>query len=527
MKVTEMAAGEGLRTRKLLLAALFLAGALLLPMSAKADQIAVTPPAIPGAPALPGPPAPAATQSPNMTILTSTPDQGLPGSSVAFTAKGLPANKDVSIVWMTANVTYILDPRPDSVDYIGEKADKLGVVLASGKTDADGGLSIAVPLPQDYGGLHDVYVVADGVQLAKGGFLLQKSISISPTSGPIGTPITITVSGLGSPTYERGGAVLWDNRFAGAFAGNWTRGLAVFQIRAAGPVGRHTVDIRPSSHTVSYLNIEQSPVPWQIHKDFTFTVTKDNGPPATRVDWPANVKPTISATTTFAASNLVVGSAAAAKLDPSSGTVLSKVNVTAAGLTPNAPVDLEWASVVGNRVNCAGTCWSFVQLPLGNAATAADGTLSTSITIPDNLGGWHVVQLLQGGKIQTQVPYYVKRSFVDTSPLKVRAGQHFTVHLKGVGWTQLDNTLAVDYDNSYIGYGCGFNSNGDVVLNLTATGAPGTHLIDLYPLLYTQSPTYAYMPLAMVPLLSYAKDAPGLAAGYQIPAFRLAITVVK
>jgi hypothetical protein len=34
------------------------------------------------------------------------------------------------------------------------------------------------------------------------------------------------------------------------------------------------------------------------------------------------------------------------------------------------------------------------------------------------------------------------------------------------------------------------------------------------------------MPLAMVPLLSFATDAPGLALGYQLPAFRLAITVV-
>ena len=34
----------------------------------------------------------------------------------------------------------------------------------------------------------------------------------------------------------------------------------------------------------------------------------------------------------------------------------------------------------------------------------------------------------------------------------------FQVHLKGVGWTQLDNTVAVTYDNGYVGYGCGFNS---------------------------------------------------------------------
>jgi hypothetical protein len=78
-----------------------------------------------------------------------------------------------------------------------------------------------------------------------------------------------------------------------------------------------------------------------------------------------------------------------------------------------------------------------------------------------------------------------------------------------------------------MGYACGFNSNGDTQIQLFATGKPGTHLIDLYPLLYTQQPAYAYPQLGMVPLLSFAQDAPGLAAGYQLGAFRLAIKVVK
>ena len=207
----------------------------------------------------------------------------------------------------------------------------------------------------------------------------------------------------------------------------------------------------------------------------------------------------------------------------------TKVSLTAGGLTPNAPVDMEWATVVGNRVNCTGTCWSFVSVPLGNTTASASGAVTAPITIPDGLGGWHVVQLLQGGKVMAQVPYYVKRSIYGkgVSSLVLHEGQHFTVHLKGLGWTQLDNTIAVDYDNSYVGYGCGFNSNGDTVMNLVATGGPGTHLIDMYPLLYTQQPSYPNTPYGMVPILTYAQDAPGLALGYQLPAMRLAITIVK
>jgi hypothetical protein len=120
----------------------------------------------------------------------------------------------------------------------------------------------------------------------------------------------------------------------------------------------------------------------------------------------------------------------------------------------------------------------------------------------------------------------VKRSVVGV-PRRVKAGRPFQVHLKGVGWTQLDNTVAVTYDNGYVGYGCGFNSNGDVVLDLVATGGRGTHLIDVYPLLYPYQPAYPYPPHAAVPFLNFARDFPGLALGYRLPAFRLAITVVE
>jgi len=35
--------------------------------------------------------------------------------------------------------------------------------------------------------------------------------------------------------------------------------------------------------------------------------------------------------------------------------------------------------------------------------------------------------------------------------------------------------------NGYVGYGCGFNSGGNVTFTLVAVGAPGIHTIDVYP----------------------------------------------
>ena len=321
--------------------------------------------------------------------------------------------------------------------------------------------------------------------------------------------------------------MLYDNHYVGELMANWTRGTAQVTIRATGAVGRHLIQIGDAI-TFLYLNVPQSPLPFMNGGTATFTVTKDDGPPPASIDWPADVAPTVSARTTLEASNLATSSTVDAILGSTSGQVGTSVALTVSGLSATTPVSLVWSTVVGSRVNCKSTCWAFVSTPLGTA-TPSGGSIQTNIAVPDGLGGWHVVQLVQNGQVVAQVPYYVKESVVGqgVSPLVVKQGQAFTVHLKGVGWTQLDNTIGVDYDNSYVGYACGFNSNGDVLLHLHATGGPGTHLIDLYPMLYSLSPSFPNTPYGMVPVLTYARDDPGLALGYHLPAIRLAIRVVK
>jgi hypothetical protein len=516
-------------TTKTVLAVAALAVGLLLPAQASADPTVLTPPAISGVAVLPGPIVASSPSAPTMEILAASPNIGVPGTPYTLSGTDLAANKDVSIVWKTANVTWVVDARPDSVDYLGRSASKFGVEIATTKTDANGAFSINLIAPKDFGGIHDIYAVIDGVQVSKGGFLVARSAKMWPHKGPIGTMITVTYSGLGFSLYEGGGSLQYDNHYVGALTANWTRGVAKVHIRASGGVGKHFITVTDAI-SFDYLNVQQSPIPWATGHKFMFRVTKDRlVAPAPRIDWPANVTPTMDAPTTMIPDAVSPGSTATAQLSSTTGPVLSSTTVTASGLEPSTPVNLVWSTVVGNRVNCTGACWSFVSVPLATVPSGADGSLNTPVSVPDGLGGWHVIQLMQGGNVMAQVPYFVKRSVVGNgvSALKLKAGQDFTVHLKGLGWTQLDNTIAVDYDNSYIGYGCGFNSNGDVVMNLVATGRPGTHLIDMYPLLYTQQPSYINTPYGMVPMLTYARDVPGLALGYQLPAIRLAIEIVK
>ncbi|MDP2662894.1 MAG: hypothetical protein Q8R28_19435, partial [Dehalococcoidia bacterium] len=197
----------------------------------------------------------------------------------------------------------------------------------------------------------------------------------------------------------------------------------------------------------------------------------------------------------------------------------------ASGLKPGVETELFWVTARGNRVAPSG--WSLLESSLAKATVGQDGSLNVKVQIPDDLGGWHVVKLVQGGSAVAEVPYLVERSLVDITPVKLKAGQTFTIHLKGVGWTELDNGTAVTYDNAYIGFVCGFNSNGDVTMPLIATGGPGTHLIDLYPMLYRQGGQHAseYWNFER-PDLTALTDHPGLALGYRLPIIRLAIETV-
>lgn len=195
----------------------------------------------------------------------------------------------------------------------------------------------------------------------------------------------------------------------------------------------------------------------------------------------------------------------------------------AAGAGP-APVllrSLLWVTVKGNRVSPSG--WNLEQVRLGSATAGPDGALTAGIAVPDDLGGWHTVRLVQGERVLGEAPFFVERSLAAVTPQRVRAGESFQVQIKGVGWTELDNGVAVVYDNSYMGYACGFNSQGDITLNLTAHGAPGTHLIELYPMIFLghgKGP-WDYN----LPQLTFARDHPALTLGYRLPVFRLAITV--
>jgi hypothetical protein len=187
-----------------------------------------------------------------------------------------------------------------------------------------------------------------------------------------------------------------------------------------------------------------------------------------------------------------------------------------AGLVPGKRYTLGWGSVTGNRM--MDRTWQENAKEIATATADASGAAAFRFAVPDDLGGAHRLFVQDGAKTLEGTAWIATTAL----PLDVArgpAGTPFTIHLKGVGWTETANIYAVTYDNGYVGYACGFNSQGDVQINLKASGEPGWHFIDVYPAIYKGEETRPNN--FRIPQLSYAADHPG----EDLPHFRFAFEV--
>lgn len=469
--------------------------------------------------------------APPVKLLKVDPVKGYAGDPFMISGEGLPAGKKVDFFWSTVDAGYVTKVLSDNVEYHERKYDEKRVLLGSAMADGQGRVSAKFAAPEDFGEVHDIYAVIDGRDVGRGGFRILRSATITPNEGPLGTPITVTVKGMSWRGFEQFMVLRYDNKYTGEISAVTTKGTASFQIRATGGPGKHIIQLNNSTAYApgAYLNTQQSPQAYiYAHLDnqqefrFAFNVSKDAGPPPDTLQWPDHHRTAKLSADAPRTTMSLKAVPAGATLTPASGVVNSQTMLSAKGLPPNTEVGLHFVTARGNRMTPSG--WNLDSVPLATITTKADGSLTAPIKIPDDLGGWHMVKLAARDRVLTEVPFYVEQSLVKVTPKRVRVGEPFTIQIKGVGWTELDNTLAVSYDNAAMGYACGFNSNGDITINLVASGQPGTHLIDLYPAIYKGKDRVPWN--YQTPYLTYAQDFPALSLGYRLPAYRLAIEII-
>ncbi len=429
------------------------------------------------------------------------------GADVSAKATGLPPGKTVDLAWGTVTGGWVVE---DYYKFLGKKYQETSVSLGKFTVDASGTLEARFTIPEDFGGVHEVVALIDGKAVAQNGIEVTQSFEMTPASGPLGTPIELKVTGLGWRTMESTWVVNWDNNLVGFVSAASTKGSAIARFRATGPVGDHVVRVLTGYQGQGYLNYEQSPVAHLPRPQFTFRTTPGRATAPVAYAEPYQRQP-VPKTEIFVED-------ATLSLTATQGPVGSRTSLRGEGFPRNASLQLAWQTYVGSRVS--GNGFEPQEREFGAVSVGADGRIDSPITVPDDLGGLHGLAIRDGDKTLARVFFVIETSIVSISPTSGPVGTPVTIHLKGVGWTEYDNIYIATYDNAYMGYACGFNSQGDVVINFHATGAPGQHVIDLYPGIY-QGPATETQLLYRQPQLTYADDHPG----NKIPALRFLFEV--
>ena len=425
------------------------------------------------------------------------------GIEIEASAEGLSPGRKVDLLWKTVSGGWVIE---DYYHFRGKKFAETSRSLGQAETDDNGRLFTHFRIPEDYGGVHELVVSDNGTPIAQGGVEVSQSFEMHPAEGPVGTPVEVRVKGLGWRTMESTWVINWDNQEAGWISATDTHGSATARLRASGGVGSHQVRVLTGYMGQGYLNHEQAPNAYLPRPSFTFRVTSGNAAPA------AYAEP-------YAKQPVPKSEGSNVSVTPTQGPVKTRAALKAGGLPANTAVSVMWGTWEGSRVS--GNGFAPKESELTTLTTGADGRLDMPLDIPDDLGGLHTISIRSGDRVVAKTYFVIETSIVSISPKSGPAGTPVTIHLKGVGWTDYDNIYVANYDNAYMGYACGFNSKGDVVINFTAAGSPGVHLIDLYPGIY-QGPEGSQQ-LYRLPQLTYADDHPG----NHIPALRFAFEVTK
>jgi len=222
-------------------------------------------------------------QAAGTPTLVVSPSAGIVGSKMTVTGTGFPPNSSFNLQWSTATAVWNVQNNPPRV--IGVNATSVKNTLTAVQTSAAGSFSANLTVPNDYGGSHTIQLFyTNGTAInARGLFDVEPSFTISPTSGPIDTPIQVTAHGLGYGLYSSNYWLYWDNLQTGYFTAITTGGTTSFTFYASGATGTHYIMIFQGYPAPAYLNPWNSPANLESQSEFgsyipfhaQFTVTGD------------------------------------------------------------------------------------------------------------------------------------------------------------------------------------------------------------------------------------------------------------
>ncbi len=414
-----------------------------------------------------------------------TPEHGPVGTDVLAEGFGLPANSEFTLVWESYDAEWKIEQR-DGVDwnqFRGLRFSDRQENLIQVSTDKNGDFKAQFEIPEDFGGMHDVYLMAKDRKLNKAGFRIDLSAKMSPSEGPVGTPISISLYGM-NPAHPIEGwyQIYYDNKMTGFVTAVQSKGTATFNIPATGDVGTHLIALEDASFGVPYLGLECSPYAYLKTFQLPFELTPGEPvlPPPIQeqlqLEQPAAVPE---------------GEGACLWTDDFEIPCGAAFTVFGRGLPANQTLQIRWLDIVGDRVSEMndgrfGTGFQEMPVLMGEVTCDAQGCFKLRVVPESVQGGAHVIEAWDGKATLAQTYLRMTKRGYPLRPKAGPIGTPITVEVDGVSWTEHENLIAINYDNSLVGYACGNDLMGKILAKIHATGTPGWHFIDVYPAFRTR-----------------------------------------
>ncbi|MBS3786693.1 hypothetical protein KGY79_00690 [Candidatus Bipolaricaulota bacterium] len=419
------------------------------------------------------------------------PEEAKVGEVVEVTGENLPPQDQFKLLWRTNSVDWKIERNSDGVlwqKFFGFKHQERQKVISIVETDEDGRFNREVEIPEDFGGLHDLYLIREEKRINKVGVRIIRSFEVSPNSGPLGSPITITAHGLPLPAanFVENSIfhIYYDNKYTGLISPVTFKGTCEINIPATGQPGTHIVDVERSqfgnAHSYRQTHIGLTPLPGTPDLSWKFELTEGEPvlPPPIGDQVPDSVPRENSGLTDNGRPSLTT--------DYWAIPVNSSLEVMGAGFPENTEVKLIWPELEGSNIR--EESFEEKNSVIVRETTGGDGRFAAEIKpAPKTVqGGPHPIHAIVNEKKAATTSAIVLPVFQDLSRKEGSIGDQITINAQGIGWNEIWNQVTILYDNSFIGYACGGDIPGIIEAKLRATGKPGWHLIDIYPTIQKQ-----------------------------------------
>ena len=154
---------------------------------------------------------------------------------VTVSADGLRPGDSYELNW-----TRVIGNRID-----GDGWAQSSVPVATAVASAHGTAAFEFETPDDLGGLHGLWIDADGTMLRGTHFLKTTALPLDVTSGPVGTQFTLHLKGGGWTETSNIVHVTYDNAYIGYACSFNSQGDLTIYLQATGEPGWHFIDVYP------------------------------------------------------------------------------------------------------------------------------------------------------------------------------------------------------------------------------------------------------------------------------------------